>query len=142
MVIVEGRQSHHRAEQRPGVDPVQEAVPGVRVLLDVVLDIELGERRLQALGSAREGTIAPTVAGDDRTRSGEAMNRLLWDLAVVDRGRRERIPRRTQQREASAHAEADHADLPGAVLAIGEPSACGLAVLLRRPRAPSWRPPP
>ncbi len=47
VVVVEADELHQRREQRPGVDAVQEAVAGVRVFLDVVGDVEGGERLFQ-----------------------------------------------------------------------------------------------
>ena len=70
--------------------------------------------------AAAQGAVAGAVAGDDRARAGEPLGGVLRDLAVVDRRGREAAAGRAQQREAAAHAEADDADAPGAVLARDE----------------------
>jgi hypothetical protein len=41
VVIAESRDPYERGGQGAEVDAVEEAVPGLRVLLDVVLDLEL-----------------------------------------------------------------------------------------------------
>src|SRR5690606_4786268 len=119
------------AEDSPG-RPGVEAVPGVRVDLDVVGDPERVEVLPERRDEPREARIAAAVARDHRTalwhrRRGGAVERRR-DLVLA--GHRE------HEREAATHAEADDAH---AVLvdlgARGEPSARRLEVVERPTRA-------
>ena len=104
---------------------------GVGVLLDVVLDagalergLELRRGALAARGRARRSS---PPSGRRRV---SAPSRSLRQRAVVRR-RGVEAARGGEQREAAAHAEPDHADLAGAVLARGELAADGLDVVER-----------
>src|ERR1039458_5012339 len=124
--VDEGRQELVRG------DVVQEAVAGVRVLLDIVSHARLTEGLLQTLGPAAQHPVAPAEASDDRTRARQPLAPVPGSLAIVDRRRLEAATRRAQQGEPSTHAEADDPDPPGAVLPRGEKSPRRLDVLVGR----------
>ena len=130
MVIADPADVEQRREQRAGVEAVQEAVAGVRVLLDVVRDARCAQRLLESLGAAAQAAVAGAVAGDDRAGPHEPLGGVLGDLAVVDRRGLEPAAWGAQQREAAAHAEADDPDPPGAVLARREKGPCRLDVVV------------
>src|SRR3954470_17354616 len=110
VVMVEAGERDDLAEERAGVDAVHEAVTGVGIFLDVVVDAELGERALQARGAIAQRPVTPAVAADDRAHADEACRGVLGHLAVVDRRGVEVAPRRAEKREPAAHAEADDPD--------------------------------
>src|SRR5688572_15517478 len=97
-----------------------------------MVDAEPVQRLLEAPGRPPEREVAPTEAADDRARPLEEGVGVPGDRAVVDARSAEAVARRQEQREPAAHAEADHADPSGAVLARGQPGADRVDVVERR----------
>src|SRR4029077_11470194 len=64
--------------------------------------------------------VAPAEAANDRAGPGENVLGVRRNVAVVDARRPEARPGRAQQGESAPYAIPDHADLPGAVLAVGQ----------------------
>ena len=58
MVVVEPGDALEVAERDAGVVPVEEGVPGVGVLLDVVLDTEPGEDVVELVGGSTQSAAA------------------------------------------------------------------------------------
>ena len=88
---------------------VEEGVAGVGVLLDVVLDPPLGQRRLERRGGAAQVAVPTAVARDDRAGAVERRE-VPRQHPVVDRRRLPPRPAREHEGEPAAHAEPDHPD--------------------------------
>ena len=81
----------------------------------------LAARAVELVGGAAERPVAAAEAPDDRARPGEERVGVVGHLSVVHARRVEAAIGGEHQREPAAHAEPDHADLAGAVVASGEP---------------------
>ena len=121
---------------------VDERVPDARVLLNVVVDAGRVESGGDLDRRTAQGAVPRAIAGHDRAGPLQRGGHVLRHHPVVDArgpepglagGISPRIPRtsrtsREQQREAAAHAEADHADLARAVVPVREPGPARLGV--------------
>jgi hypothetical protein len=86
VVVVESRQVQEWLECPTEVETVHEAVPGVRVLLDVVRDPQFHEGVLEPIGASSERAIAAAIARHDRSCAAQPLDGVPRNLAVVDRG--------------------------------------------------------
>src|SRR5581483_3229422 len=89
-----------------------EAVAGVGVELDVVVDAELREEALEPLALRSEDAIAAAVAPEHRADAAEILRRGRH-FAVERRGHAERRPHGVEEGEPAAEAEADRPDARG-----------------------------
>jgi hypothetical protein len=85
MVVTRAEERDQLTEDRAGVETVEEAVPGVRILLDVVVDPEVVQDSIKPGSPTFQRAILAAVAADHRTGTGEPRTGVPWDLAVVDR---------------------------------------------------------
>src|SRR6266516_734747 len=132
LVVLQSRQLgewRHRGRLR-----AHEAVPGLGVHLDVVRHPQRGQRGLEPLRRRDAHRVPAAVAPDDRARAGQRRLGVGGDHTVIDRRGGVLPAWRAQQREAAAHAEADHPGLAGAVGARGQPAAARVQDLEGRTR--------
>src|SRR5437588_9168806 len=127
--ILGGRLVVAAAHDRPG-DPeehavvvVEEGVPAVRILLDIVIDPEPSQRTLELRRRTAQGPVATPEAADDRAGAAEQALDLPGHHPVVHARGGKPVPGGEQECEAAAHAEADDPDPAGAGVATREPSA-------------------
>src|SRR5207253_984920 len=127
LVVSETGDVEQRRE-RSDVEAVQKAVPGARVLFDVMADAALRERGRQPRRLALELAVPRTIARDDGARPVEH-RQVLRQPAIVRGGDRE-VAVSGHQRETTTHAEADHANPAGARWVGRKPAARGVDVVV------------
>jgi hypothetical protein len=66
VVIARAEQGDELTEHGASVETVEEAVPGARILLDVVGDLEVAQDPLQPRSPPIQGAIRAAIAADDR----------------------------------------------------------------------------
>src|SRR5574341_279301 len=137
-----GEPAHHYEDERAAVSGalvvVEERVPGVRVLLDVVVHTKRRKHPVELLCGAPIGLVLGAIAGDDRAGTRQhalGIGVLRGPHAVVHAGRREPVSGGQQQREPATDAKTDDSDPAGARFLAGQPEAHGLHVL-ERPSPP------
>ena len=79
------------------------------------------------------GAVLGAVAADDRAGAGKEALGVLRTAAVVDTGGREAVAGGEREGKPAAHAEADHADLAGAIRPSRQPGADSLDIVVGPP---------
>src|ERR1019366_3105417 len=109
---------------------VEERVPGLGVLLDVMGNAVRRQGQVEPIGGAAHRTILTAVAGNDRARADkERFDVLGDDEAVVHTRYGEATTGRGQKREATAKAVADEAGRACPVRSCSQPAANALDIL-------------
>ena len=112
----------------------------VGVLLDVVLDPALGQRRLERRGGAAQVAVPSAVARDDRAGAVERRE-VPRQHPVVDHRRLPPRPARQHEGEPAAHAEPDHPDRAVARRVGDQPGPGGVEVVEGSAAPAAQRPP-
>src|ERR1700747_3842133 len=95
---------------------VEEGMTGVRVFLDVMLDLASLECAFQPRRRALERPVAAAEARDHRTGAVQDRIDVVRDVAVVRGECRKAVAGREQDRKIGGRAEADDPGFPGAVV--------------------------
>ena len=96
---------------------VEEGVPGVRVLFDILVDLMPLECTFQPRRRALQRPVATAKARDHRTGTVQDRIDVVRDLPVVRRYRRKAVAGRQKDRKTACRAEADNPDPARAILA-------------------------
>src|SRR6516162_11210603 len=104
---------------------------GLGIFLNIVCDPLCGQSLLQQCGRAAQRAIACAEAANDRARPTQCRLGVLWYCPIVDARNCEIMFRRHKERIGAAHAEADNADLAGAVIPTLKPRSNGVDVVNR-----------
>jgi len=96
-------------------------VPGIGILFHVMRYAVLGERLPEFRRGTRQSAILAAETADHRARAPEQRRGVVGDPAVIGRRHGIAAARRQEHGEATAEAEADDADPPGAIPPTREP---------------------
>src|SRR5437879_3138069 len=100
---------------------VEEGVPCVRVVLDIMVDLMSLACTLQPRRRALQRPVPTAKARDHRTGTTQDRIDVVRDLAVVRRCCRKAVAGRQKDRKTACRAEADDPNLAGAILASLQP---------------------
>lgn len=111
---------------------VEEGVPGVRVFLDIMVDLMPCESNFQSRRRALQPPIATAEARDHRTGTFEDRIDIVRQRAIVRGYCRIAVAGRQHDCKTACHAEADDPGLAGAILSALQPLPDGVDIIERR----------